>query len=196
MKFQFPSNTKLESVNLRIKVTTGNKIRAIAKERDIPITEVYTTIIEEAIDEYRQLYPEKTNEVAKKKAQEIEVEKLPKEWLRKENLDSEGSYLYCANGNCKKYKFGKFLKGSETDRDGKVFCSIVCADEVAPIMQALPANFVYAYCQYLLCGKKKYISEDGIGCHPESCVPMISKQANREACHSICQHKRHNRDSL
>src|SRR5205823_1227334 len=55
LKFDFPSNTKLESVNLRIKVTTGNKIRAIAKERNIPINEVYATIIEEAIEEYRQL---------------------------------------------------------------------------------------------------------------------------------------------
>src|SRR2546423_13133131 len=71
MKFDFPSNTKLESVNLRIKITTGNKIRGIAKERNIPITEVYATIIEEAIEEYRQLFPEKTDEVEKKKVYSV-----------------------------------------------------------------------------------------------------------------------------
>lgn len=71
MKFNFPSNTQVESVNLRIKVTTGNKIRAIAKERNIPITEVYQTLIEEAIEDYRALYPEKTKEVTAKKVYSV-----------------------------------------------------------------------------------------------------------------------------
>jgi hypothetical protein len=132
---------------------------AMKKERRAVAPEEVKEKEKETKHEYYVNHPEKFH---KKKAQEIEIEKLPKEWWKKENLEGEGSYLYCANGNCKKYKFGKFLKGMETLRDNKVFCSIICANEVFPIRQPLPDNFTYAYCQYLLCPKKKYIRDEGI----------------------------------
>lgn len=47
-------------------------------------------------------------------------------------------YGYCANPSCGKGNFGKFVKGTGTDRDNLEFCSLNCADEIRPKIDIKP----------------------------------------------------------
>jgi hypothetical protein len=56
MKFNFPVDSKRESINLSLLEVYTKKVRSLAQKHNCAITQVYETLITEAIEEYEEKF--------------------------------------------------------------------------------------------------------------------------------------------
>lgn len=135
MKFNFPSNTKKESVTINLPVLITEKVRTLAQKHDCAITEIYITLVTEAIAEYEGLNGEIEGVEGKKVFSHKRDVFKAGDGLRKRNTDplaekSESlQLLKCANMKCP-WPSDEYQQQNMTEYDGKFFCSIDCAQAV------------------------------------------------------------------
>lgn len=101
MKFNFPKKTNKENIQFKLSDVYIRKARTLAAKHECTSGEIYETLITEAFDEYEKQFGEigvtekKPNYSHKRDLVEAgdnrrkEVEKLPKDWYKKEVIEKK-----------------------------------------------------------------------------------------------------------